>query len=447
MTVLDHRRLTQATLRLDIDGLRRGLYSDKYFDNVTAVLTAAQQAGYTFAGSSPRDLPGDPAQVAIGDLVVEVQVFTRRKPYALIAGVDAALAMIRHATGCYDADGHFTETWDQLEVEAVEDGVFAAYDGDPLQVRPVIKIRGRYRDFALLETPILGVLTRASRVATNVYQVLEVANGKPVLFFPARFDLPEVQAIDGYAYWLAIQRINADKNASMTAAVSTDAQASWWGGRGGGTIPHALIAAFLADTAESMVAFARFRPVSIPRIALVDFNNDAAGDSLKTLAAFWPLYRAAYESGDEEGQRRWTLNGVRIDTSASVRDVSLGEGDPYGINPKLVRLVRDRIDTAWQSWDVPEPLHEIAEKYCRNVQIVVTGGFNRERIAQYEAEGVPVDVYGVGSSLLRNDSATGTDFTMDVVRVQINGQWVDMAKVGRQPNTNPDLQPVDLSQL
>ena len=73
-----------------------------------------------------------------------------------------------------------------------------------------MRVRGRYRDFALLETPTLGILTRASRVATNVYETLVAARGKPVLFFPARFDLHEVQAADGYAYNIAVQRFNLD---------------------------------------------------------------------------------------------------------------------------------------------------------------------------------------------------------------------------------------------
>src|SRR5262249_33241154 len=135
---------------------------------------------------------------------------------------------------------------------------FTQYAGDAEEVQPVIRIRGRYRDFALLETPILGVLTRASRIATAVYNVLQAANGKPVLFFPARFDLPEVQSVDGYAYWLAVQRYNHDSGKRVNPLVSTNAQGAWWGGRGGGTIPHALIAAFLGDTAEATVAFARY---------------------------------------------------------------------------------------------------------------------------------------------------------------------------------------------
>ena len=446
MTVFDQQRLTNEKLRLDIDGLRRGIYSDKYFENVARVLESARTAGDIYAGKAPRPLDTDLSGVPIGDLRVEAQVFTRRKPRALAAGVDVALALLRHAAGYFDGDS-FIETYQSLEVEAVEDGVWLDYDGQPDNVRPVLKIRGRYSDFALLETPILGYLTHASRVATNVYSVLEVVNSKPILFFPARFDLPAVQAVDGYAYWLALQRYNEDTGSQMQPAVSTDAQAEWWGGLGGGTVPHSLIGAYLGDTAEAMVAFARYRPFGIPRIALVDFNNDTVGDSLQTLAAFWTQYRAALERGDAETQRRFVLDGVRIDTSPSVRDVSLGEGDPYGISPTLIRGVRAALDRAWEAWAVPPSLEETARAYCANVKIVATGGFDRARIEQYEAERVPVDIYGVGSSLLRNDSTTGTDFTMDVVRVEIDGRWHDVAKVGRRPNDNPDLSIVDLGAL
>ncbi len=447
MTLFDHQRLTNDTLKLDIGRLQQGYYSDKYFENIVGVMNGVRTAGASFSGASRRDLPIDVRQLDLSEMRVEAQVFMRRAPYAVVGGVDAALAMIRHAAGYFEGD-QFVETWQTLDVEALEDGAVALYHGHPDDVRPVLKIRGRYQDFAVLETPILGVLSRASRVATNVYEVLRVCNGKPVLFFPARFDLPEVQSVDGYAYWLAVQRYNCEYgDHPLTPSVSTDAQGAWWGGRGGGTVPHALIASFLGDTAAAMIAFARYLPVSVPRIALVDFNDDMVGDSLATAAAFWKQYRAVFDADDPQEMRRWTLNGVRLDTSASVRDVSLGQDDPFGVNPKLVRLVRQALDEAWQAWDVPDHLVEAARAFCQSVKIVVTGGFNAARIAEYERENVPVDVYGVGSSLLRNDHDSNTDFTMDLVRVQVDGQWYDMAKVGRQPNANADLQPVDLSTL
>jgi len=74
----------------------------------------------------------------------------------------------------------------------------------------------------------------------------------------------------------------------------------------------------------------------------------------------------------------------------------------------------------------------------------VTGGFSPEKIRRFEELGVPVDVYGVGSWLLSNCASDGTnnDFTADVVRVRLDGEWVDMAKVGRRPCDNPLLERV-----
>lgn len=446
MTLFDGKRLTNAAFQMDLEKLRQGFYADKYLANVVTILDGLQRDGYGFSGNSPRDVGVDSAGIDVGNVVVEAQIFNRREPYALVAGVDVALAMIRHAAGYYEGE-HFVEAWPNLEVVAVQDGVITHYEGAPDQVEPVIEIRGRYIDFTLLETPVLGVLSRASRVATNVYEVMKAAAGKPVLFMPARYDMPEVQSVDGYAYWLAVQRYNYDSGHNVRALVSTDAQAAWWYARGGGTVPHALIACFMADTAEAMRAFARHIPVDVPRISLVDFNNDTVGASLATLEAFWPQYRAALEVGDEIEQKRWTLNGVRLDTGGNMLDVALNEGDQRGVSPLLVRTVRQALNNAWTSWDLPPSLEDAAREYCANVQIVVSGGFNRDRIARFERDNVPVDVYGVGSSLFANDKASNTDYTMDVVRVRIGDNWVDMAKTGRQPCDNIDLETVNLAEM
>jgi nicotinate phosphoribosyltransferase len=444
MTQFDHQRRGQSILQVDIDGLRRGWYSDKYFENSVHVLEGAKASDYGFAGQPTRPLPIDPAGVEIGDLEVEAQIFNRRRPYAVVAGTDVALTMLRHASGMYQGQ-RYRPGWKKLEVAAVEDGALTRFAGDTEDVDPVIRVRGRYREFALLETPILGVLTRASRIATNCYDVLSVSNGKPILFFPARFDLPQTQAVDGYAYYVAVQRYNHETSQSAGAFVSTDAQAAWWGGRGGGTLPHALVACFLGDTAEAMVAYARYARLDVPRMALVDFNNDAVGASRATLAAYWPHYAEAYARDDAEGMQRWTLSGVRLDHSAKMRDLSLPDDAPTGVSAELVRMVRAALDSTWEGWQVPSPLTDAARDFCRGVKIVVSGGFNRDRIQQFEANKVPVDMYGVGSSLLQSTSDTSTDYTMDIVRVKLAGQWVDMAKLGRKANDNPELFPVDLS--
>lgn len=449
MTVFDGRRWGDVPYGFDVEGLRRGTYADKYFDNVRRILAAAARDGKTFADyglKSPRALPVDPAGLNPGELIVEAQIFNRRQPRALIAGVDAALWMLRHATGYYDAAGDFVPTWDRLNVTAVHDGVFTEYDGDPLNVRTVIEVRGRYKDFSILETPMLGVLSRASRIATNVYNLMDVINGKRLLFFPARFDMPSVQAVDGYAYWLAVQRHNTDYGRNIPALVSTDAQGAWWGASGVGTVPHAIVANFLADTAAAMVAFAEVMPPEVPRIVLADFNNDSVGAVLATMRVYWERFVAALEAGDEEGQARWTLSGVRLDTAAKLVDKSLQPDGKPGVNEDLVRLMRAEIDRAWEKWDVPASLHSTAQHYCQNVGITVSGGFDREKIQRFEENGVPVAAYGVGSSLFSNESSLGTntDFTMDVVRVMLNGEWVDIAKVGRRACDNIDMRPVDL---
>ena len=68
------------------------------------------------------------------------------------------------------------------------------------------------------------------------------------------------------------------------------------------------------------------------------------------------------------------------------------------------------------------------------MKVVVSGGFDADRIGAFERAGVPVAAYGVGSSLLRG----AIDFTADVVRV--DGKPV--AKVGRAEAPNERLSPV-----
>ncbi|HEV7499186.1 MAG TPA: nicotinate phosphoribosyltransferase [Vicinamibacteria bacterium] len=450
MTIFDRRRLPPSVFKLDIERMRRGWYSDKYFINIAATLAELAAQGYRFGGVAPdlSDLDVDLGQLDVGSIEVEMQWFPRRQPSCVVVGVDKAVAMLRECTGYFDAGGRFVNTFEQMEVWAVHDGSEAPYDGNVLHVAPVLRVKGRYRDFAILETPTLGALTRGSRVATNVYEVLKAARGKQILFFPARFDAHEVQAADGYAYQVAVQLFNQNFGKSLSASVSTDAQGDWWGGAGGGTVSHSAIACFLGDTGEATMAFAATRPADIPRIALVDFRNDCVGTSRVVIRTMFARYLALTKEGRLEEARKFKLYGVRPDTSANMRDESvppLGDNRlDYGVNPRLVFAMREAIDREWMDWDLSGDDRALAERYCRDVKIAVSGGFGPPKIKQFEDLGVPADIYGVGSWLLSScdEHGTNNDYTADVVRVRIEGRWYDLAKTGRKAADNLMLERV-----
>src|SRR5207244_8852317 len=141
-----------------------------------------------------------------------------------------------------------------------------------------------------------------------------------------------------------------------------DEQASWWGGRALGTVPHALIASYGGDTVLAAKKFAEWAAADMNVTVLVDFENDSV--------------RTALEVADALGDRLW---GVRLDTSESIVDRSLwhdmGDFKPTGVNIPLVRRVRKALDAAG---------HE-------RVKIVVSGGFDAVRIREFEALDAPID--------------------------------------------------------
>ena len=304
-------------------------------------------------------------------------------------------AWIERMRAQVEAEAAFDRHWRRAEPGELE--VSALRDGDLVGAwEPVIEFTAPYRLVAHLESVYLGVLARRTLVASNVRRVVDAAGGKPVLFFADRFDHWATQGGDGYAAFVG-----------GAQGVATDAQAAWWGERGLGTIPHALIATFGGDTVAAVAAFARQFP-GVPLIALVDFDNDSVATSLACARAF--------------GERLW---GVRLDTSGTMVDRSLwsemGDFAPTGVNRRLVEKVR----------------HALDDEGFSHVRVIVSGGFTAERIAAFEATEVPVDSYAVGSSLLKG----GADYTADVVL----RQGRPCAKVGRVYRPSTRLRPVDLT--
>jgi nicotinate phosphoribosyltransferase len=216
---------------------------------------------------------------------------------------------------------------------------------------------------------------------------------------PARHDHHRVQTGDGYAAYVAGRVVGAP------IGVTTDEQASWWGGRGIGTVPHSLIASYGGNSVLAATKFAEWASEDMNITVLVDFENNSVETALEVARALGP--------------KLW---GVRLDTSEMLVDRSLWEelGDfkPTGVNERLVRKVRAALD----------------DDGFEHVKIVVSGGFTIDKIEEFEEQSVPVDAYGVGSSLIRGSN----DFTADLVLT--DGR--PSAKVGRKYKPNLRLERV-----
>jgi nicotinate phosphoribosyltransferase len=352
-------RLDPTIFDLPVEKMRDGYYSDAYFNHTRSALL--------YDGRRPR---------------VVMQVFQRK--HAMLGGLDEALAILELCS----------DDWAGLTVHALRDGDRV----DPWET--VMTIEGDYTTFAHLETVVLGTLARRTLIASNTARVVEAANGKPIIFMPARHDHHRVQTGDGYAAFVAGAVLGAE------IGVTSDAQASWWGGRGVGTVPHSLIAAYGGNTVLAATKFAEWASDDFRITVLVDFDNDSVRTALDVARALGP--------------RLW---GVRLDTSSQLVDRALweemGDFDPRGVNERLVRKVRGALD----------------EDGFERVKIVASGGFTVEKIEAFERRAVPVDAYGVGSSLIRGEY----DFTADIVLT--DGR--PTGKVGRSFRPNARLELVE----
>src|SRR5882672_2705770 len=397
-------RLRPDVFRLPIEKIRAGYKSDIYFARTKLILERDER----------RDR-------------VTMQVF-QKHPDAVIVGTDQTLALLHVGAGAYRdrarAESLFTRYldaerrlyahwlalprggWDAYAPVAREVfdiandlatlwqpawqdlAVSSLYDGEIAGPRePVMHIEGEYSAFAHLETLYLGALSEGTRVATSTRDV----------------------------------------------AVSTDEQGEWWGSTGLGTVPHALIAVYGGDTTVATLKFDEFinrAPDALGHLtakgtpeghvnvtSLVDFNNDVVNTSLGVAHAL--------------GARLW---GVRVDTSESLVDRAIlreleekegvASGELRGVTPRLVELLREALD----------------RNGYRHVRIVVSGGFDAQKIRRFEELRVPVDVYGVGSALVHG---AGFDHTADIVRVE--GR--PLAKTGRRYIASERLHPVDWPSL
>jgi nicotinate phosphoribosyltransferase len=304
----------------------------------------------------------------------------------------------------------------EIEVHALHEG------SEVKSMEPVIGIIGNPKYFAHLETPTLGILAQQSAVATSVRRAVNALGpDRNLMFFPARFRHYVSQAPDGYA--CSIGGVNL---------MSTDANGEYWGYDGIGTIPHLLIAAYKGNTVEAALKFDEIIDPNINRIVLVDWDNDCIGTSLKCVASMLikEKYGNVYSSHpfsdllvckqflrdnrhhvDEViGSGKGKLFGVRFDTSGSLIDESLPKSkENFGVCPQLVFEARKTFD----------------DLGLKNLKIIVSGGFDQEKIEFFNKFNAPYDMIGIGSSIVNKFTV---DYTADAV--MLNGK--PNAKVGRE---------------
>lgn len=294
-------------------------------------------------------------EAGLADLKVRMEAHAYSLPkgyeWAVLAGVEEALHILEGVP---------------VDVYSVPEGTIFS------KKEPIFVIEGRYADFAVYETALLGVLRFASSIATRTARMKKLAGDKTILYFGLRALHPAVYPA-------------ADRAAYIGGAdgVSGVLSEKYLGVKPKGTMPHALIISF-GDPRKAWAWFARLYKDETPVIALVDTFYDERVESLM----------AAELLGKD-------LYGVRLDTPSSRR----------GKMREIVEEVR------WA----------LSMKGYDHVKIIVSGGIGERQIVELRDV---VDGFGVGTSI---SSAPNIDISMDIVAVDRGDGWEPISKRGKLP--------------
>jgi nicotinate phosphoribosyltransferase len=222
---------------------------------------------------------------------------------------------------------------------------------------PVLRVEAEYTDFAIFETPLLGLLCQASGVATKAARCKKAAGDKLVVSFGARRMHPALAPmIDRAAFIGGCDGVAVIKSAELLSIEPS------------GTMPHALII-IVGDMVEALKLFDEFVEPSVKRIALIDTFGDEKFEALRAAEAL--------------GER---LYAVRFDTPSSRRG-------------NLLALLKE---TRW----------ELDLRGYNHVKLFVSGGLDEYEIKRLNEV---ADAYGVGTSL---SNAPVINFAMDIVEVE-----------------------------
>lgn len=296
-------------------------------------------------------------QMGLDNTEVIAEIFPRKS--GIMAGVDEAVSLLRN-----------------LDIDA-----WAVPDGSEFKAKDVVmRIRGRYYDFGIYETALLGIMANSSGWATSAKKAKDAAGDKPVFCFGARHVHPAVApAMERCAIAAGFDGASCVLGAKLAGMEPV------------GTVPHAFFL-IVGDTVRAAKAYNEIMPSGAPRLILVDTFKDEAEETLRVAEAL----------GTD-------LYGVRLDTP----------GERGGVTPELVREIRFRLNKGGYDY----------------VKIFVSGGLYPEKMAELKEAGA--DAFGVGTYI---SSAPPIDMTLDLK--QVNG--VPIAKRGRLPGIveNPKLEKI-----
>ncbi len=273
-------------------------------------------------------------------------------PWALFAGLEEAMYLMKHLP---------------IRVRAMKEGsVFYPYE-------PVMEIEGRYQDFCIYETSILGLICQASGVATKAARFKKLAGENLVVSFGARRMHPILAPmIERNAYIGGCDGVAVVKSGKL---IGEDPM---------GTMPHALIICF-SSTVEALKAYDEILEPRIRRVALIDTFLDEKFECLNVAEAL--------------GKR---LFAVRFDTPSSRR------GNFYRI--------------------LEECRWELDIRGYKHIKFYASGGIKEEDIPLLNPV---VDGYGIGTSI---SNAPVIDYAMDIMEVEgkpkaKRGKWSGSKRV------------------
>lgn len=309
----------------------------------------------------------------LSDSITTLQFF-QRKNNSIFSGINEVIKLLEENTDTSKYEIWFLEEGTEINENDI-----------------VLQLKGNYSEFGQFEGVIDGIFSRMTSLATNAHRIVKCSNGKQIIFMGDRMDHYLLQPLDGYAVSLGGIKTQV-----------TDAQIKLHDGISVGTMPHALIQAFEGNLVNALIAYKKTFP-NEPLTALVDFNNDVIGDSLKCLKEF--------------GQ---DLLAVRVDTPQSSSDAMFKDNEEFGVTPNMIKRLRKALN----------------ENDGRHVKIIVSSGFDEKKIKLFEKENTPVDCYGVGSSIMKINNT----FTADAVEInekkiaKFGRSWRDISKLRKYNN-------------